>query len=179
MLQRALWTQSGCWVVRGRNVLGHAAVVVMDTKWLLGTADDSMVAIGCCVKWAGPAVFGSPFCSSGCPSIPILLHRGGSVLSSYPYWCTTQRARQQQGTASWRHAPITSRHSWSKRQATSGLHDCCTAGRRSTMTTRNALILSASSVSRRIRDSITSALQQSNPRVFDARPHTGPAQQLC
>ena len=27
---------------------------------------------------------------------------------------------------------------------------------------------------RRIRDSITSALQQSSPRVFAARPHTGP-----
>jgi len=47
----------------------------MDVKSLLGRTDESVVAIGRCVKWAGPnmqSVLGSPFCWSGCVSIPIL-----------------------------------------------------------------------------------------------------------
>jgi len=47
----------------------------MDAKWLLGRADEFVVAIGCCVKWAGPnmlSVLGPLFCWSGCVSIPIL-----------------------------------------------------------------------------------------------------------
>jgi len=46
---------------RQEHVLGHAAVVSMDAKWLLGRAGKS-----------GQSVFGSPFYSSGCPSIHIL-----------------------------------------------------------------------------------------------------------
>jgi len=47
----------------------------MDAKWLLGRANESVVAIGCCVKWAGPnmrSVLGSLFYWCGCVSIPIL-----------------------------------------------------------------------------------------------------------
>jgi len=38
---------------RQEHVLSHAAAVAMDAKWLLGRADESVVAIGCCVKGAG------------------------------------------------------------------------------------------------------------------------------
>jgi len=42
-----------------RGVLGRAGksgAVAMDAKWLLGRASESVVAIGCCVKWAGPNI---------------------------------------------------------------------------------------------------------------------------
>jgi len=38
---------------RQEHVLDHAAAVAMDAMWLLSRVGESMVAIGCCVKWAG------------------------------------------------------------------------------------------------------------------------------
>jgi len=38
---------------RQEHVHGHAAAGAMGAKWLLRRADESVVAIGCCVKWAG------------------------------------------------------------------------------------------------------------------------------
>jgi len=76
----------------------------------------------------------------------------------------------------------TSRRNCSKRQATSGPHSalrshCCTADKRLSTTTWNARTSSASSVRFSLTRSDacgTTSRRQSSPRMFAARPHTGP-----
>jgi len=66
---------------RQEDVLGHAAAVAMDAKWLLSRADESVVAFGCCVKWAGLIMQISRVGGVYCVRILILLER----LCSDPY----------------------------------------------------------------------------------------------
>jgi len=47
----------------------------MDVKWLLGRAGESVVAVGCCVKWAGLIMQISRVGGVYCVRIPILLER--------------------------------------------------------------------------------------------------------
>jgi len=56
----------------------------MDAKWLLGRAGESVVAIGCCVKWVGLIVQISRVGGVYCVRIPILLERLGSDPYSIP-----------------------------------------------------------------------------------------------
>jgi len=54
---------------------GESGAVAMDAKRLLGRAGKSVVAIGCCVKWAGRnmhSVLVHTFYWSGCPRTPTL-----------------------------------------------------------------------------------------------------------
>jgi len=53
----------------------------MDVKWLLGRAGESVVAIGCCVKWVGLIMQISRVGGVYCVRIPILLER----VAQYPH----------------------------------------------------------------------------------------------
>jgi len=68
-------------------VLGRAGkfeAVAMDAKWLLGRAGDSVIAVGCCVKWVGLIMQISRVGGAYCVWTYILLKRLCSDIHSIP-----------------------------------------------------------------------------------------------